>query len=366
MSKGKAEYRRLMKLEAFRGVSAIYVFVHHYVHYSPELDFLKKFFIFGQFALMVFFILSGFVIYYATVHRDPNISFREFILRRIRRIYPAFILVLGLTYLIMCLSKGRWLDPLWGDLLGNIFQLQDKSPYKISAPYWQNAPLWSLAYEWWFYLIFFAIYAAFKGNHMRQRIAAITVTGVGLVSFLLVPNQMSLFASYFILWWAGLEVAKEWTSTGKVTLKTQWLIWLVVFLVGVAWAANAYLYYLNSDKVILSNYPYVQARHFFSVNIILGFGYIWYKLRWFLFNELFSHFEGIAPISYAIYIFHYPVVLFTVTDRPTGNVWLDLLCIFPIVLGVSWLIEQPYQKFWNRLIKVKSARSRRATAQKPR
>lgn len=355
MSNKKQVYRRLMKLEAFRGVSALYVFLHHYVHYSPELDFLKKFFVFGQFALMIFFVLSGFVIYYATVFRDPNISFWEFFLRRFRRIYPAFLLVLGLTYLIKCLTLGTWTDPLFGELLGNIFQLQDKNPYKIVGPYWQNAPLWSLAYEWWFYMIFFAIYAAFKGNHERQRIAALAVSVAGMVSFFLVPNQISLFASYFILWWAGLEVAREWTLTGKVTLKAQWGIWLLVFLMGGAWLANALIYYYDGGKVILSNYPYVQARHFFSVNIILLFGFTWYKLRWFLFNELFSYFERVAPISYAIYIFHYPVVLYIVTVRPTDNVWLDLLIMIPVVLGVSWLIEQPYQKFFNRLIKIRKS-----------
>ncbi len=362
MGKPKQVYRRLMKLEAFRGVSAIYVFLHHYVHYSPELDFLKPFFVFGQFALMVFFILSGFVIYYATVHRDPDITFREYFLRRFRRIYPAFLLVCGLTYLIMCLAQGRWIDPLPGELLGNILQLQDKTPHSFVAPYWKNAPLWSLAYEWWFYMIFFAIYTAFKGNHNRQRIAAAVVSVAGLVSFLLVPNQASIFASYFILWWAGLEVAREWTMTGTVTLKVHWKIWLLIFLMGCAWLANALIYYYDGGKVILSNYPYVQSRHFFSVNIILIFGFIWYKLRWVLFNELFSYFEGIAPISYAIYIFHYPVVLYVVSTRPTNNVWLDLLIMFPFVLGASWLIEQPYQKFFNRLIKVKKRTGKKQAA----
>ncbi len=353
MSNKPQVHQRLMKLEAIRGVSALYVFLHHYIHYSQELDFLKPFFIFGQIALMVFFVLSGFVIYYATVYRDPYITFREYFLRRFRRIYPAFLLVLGLTYLVMCLIQGDWADPRPGELLGNIFQLQDKGPYRIVYPFWRNAPLWSLSYEWWFYMIFFGIYAAFKGNHSQQRKAAIAVSLSGMVSFFLFPNQFSLFAGYFILWWAGLEVAREWTMTGKVTLDTQWRIWLVVFLGGIAWSVNALIYYYNGGEVILSNYPFVQARHFFSVNLILIFGLIWYKLKWFLFNELFGYFERVAPISYAIYIFHYPVVLYVVITHPTNNPWVDLLICVPIVFGISWLIEHPYQKFFNRLIKVK-------------
>ena len=353
MGKAKVQYRRLMKLEAFRGVAALYIVVHHYVHYSPELAFMSKFFVFGQFALMVFFLLSGFVIYYATVYRDPDLSFREYILRRIKRIFPAFLLVLGFTYLMMSLTQGKWADPHLDQLIGNILQLQDKHPYSFIKPYFGNSPLWSLAYEWWYYMIFWAIYATLKHNFVYQRMAAIGVTVLGFVTFIIYPNAASMYASYFMLWWAGLEMAREWTMTGKITLKEQIGIWAVIFAMGIAWGANAWLFYKNGGPVVFSDYPFVQARHFLSVNFILAVAFIWYKLRWFLFNELFSHFEPLAGISYGIYIFHYPIVIYMVTHRPTGNVWLDLAIIIPVILGISWLVEKPYQKFFNRLIKVK-------------
>lgn len=359
-------FRKLMKLEAMRGVAALYVFVHHFVHDSPELVSLRKFFIFGQFALMVFFILSGFVIYYATVFRNPEITFREYFLRRFRRIFPAFVLVLVLTYFLMCLTYQRWVPLHLMDFLGNLLQIQDKNPVAIVAPYQRNSPLWSLAYEWWFYMIFYGIYALFKKSPRKQKFVAIGLSAVGFVTFVLVPNQVSLFASYFVLWWAGLELAREWTTTGKITPGFQWPAWTAVLVLGLGWVAYAGYLHEPGEPVVLAIFPYVQARHFLTVNLVLIMGFVWYKLNWIGFNRLFGWGIFLAPLTYAIYIIHYPLVYLSIINRPTGHYLLDLLWMVPVVYGLAWAIEHPYQKFFNRLIKVKSARSRRAAAQKPR
>lgn len=353
MASGKKKYSRLMKLEAMRGISAVYVAVHHYVHGNVELKFLKPFFIFGQFALMVFFILSGFVIYYATVYRKPDMGFKEFLFRRFRRIYPALLLVLLLTYLFRSMTSGEWLDFHVWEFFGNLIQLQDKNPASWFDPYWQNAPLWSLAYEWWFYMLFFGLWTVTKRNPQVQKYIVMGLSVAGFATYWLIPNQISLFASYFILWWAGLEVAREWTTTGKVTIKGQWQTWGAVLGMAVAWAVPAYLFWKAGNQVVLADFPLVQPRHFLTVFLVLCAGYVWYKMRWFLFDTLIRPFAFLAPISYVIYIFHYPVIFLASRQRPTGNVWLDLLWVIPVIIGISWLIEQPFQKWVNSWMKMK-------------
>lgn len=366
-----------MKLEAIRGISAVYVFIHHYVHGNEELVFLKKFFIFGQFALMIFFILSGLVIYYATVYRKPDMRFGEFIFRRIRRIYPALLAVLVLTYLLRSITSGQWLDVQPLQLLGNIFQLQDKNPISWVDPYWQNAPLWSLAYEWWFYMFFFAIWKVFPGRPLAQRNFVLGLSLFGFVSYWLLPNQFSLFFSYLLLWWSGLEIAREWTATGKVSLRRQWKVWGGILGMGLLWAVPAYLAYkgqllplldqhpfagvlseyLQDKPFILADFPNVQPRHFLTVFLVLCAGFVWYKMRWLLFDILFKPFTIFAPISYAIYIFHYPVIYLASIRHPLGNVWLDLIWVIPTVLIVSWVIEVPFQKWINQKIKYRPRRT---------
>lgn len=353
MAKEKKKYRRLMKLEAMRGISAVYVLIHHYVHGNPDLDFLKPFFIFGQFALMVFFILSGFVIYYATVYRKPDMPFKEFLFRRFQRIYPALVLVMLLTYLLRSLTSGEWLDFHIWEFIGNLAELQDKNPASWFDPYWQNAPLWSLAYEWWFYMFFFALWRLAKDRPALQRYVVMGLSVFGFGTYWLLPNQFSLFLSYFILWWAGLEIAREWTATGKVSLRRQWPLWGAILGMGLLWAVPAYLWWADGKEVVLADFPFVQPRHFITVFIVLCAGYVWYKLKWFWFDFFIGPFAAIAPISYVIYIFHYPVIFLASRRQPLGNVWLDLLWVLPLVFIVAWLIEQPYQKWVNSWLRLK-------------
>ena len=356
MALGKKKYSRLMKLEAMRGISALYVMIHHYAHGNAELEFIRPIFILGQFALMVFFILSGFVIYYATVYRNPNLSFKEFPFRRFRRIYPALILVMVLTYFFRRYTSGVWLDFHVWEFFGNLIMMQDKNPASWVDPYWQNAPLWSLAYEWWFYMLFFGLWKLTQNQPKTQKFIVMGMSVLGFATYWIIPNQISLFLSYFILWWGGLELAREWTETGKITLKTQWKTWAGIFGMGVLWSVPAGLFIYAGNKVVLAEFPLVQPRHFFTVFLVLCAGYTWYKLKWVLFDKLIGPFAFLAPISYVIYTFHYPVIFLAARLRPAGNVWLDLIWVLPTIVAVAWLIEQPFQKWINSWMKLKPSK----------
>ena len=63
-----------MRLECLRGLAAGYVFVHHFAHIilAPKYPRLASLFVFGQSAVMLFFVISGFVIYYSTFGRSRN------------------------------------------------------------------------------------------------------------------------------------------------------------------------------------------------------------------------------------------------------------------------------------------------------
>lgn len=351
MLTGKQPYRRLGKLEALRGAAAIYVFVHHYVHGNEELAYLAPFFILGQLALMVFFVLSGFVIYYASVYRDPDIKFGTYLKRRVVRIYPAFIAILILTYLLRSLTTGQWLDFHVWEAFGNILQFQDKHPYSWFDPYWQNAPLWSLAYEWWFYMIFFAFHRLTRHLQHLQQYMVIGMSVLGFATFWVFPNQFSLYFSYFLLWWAGVEVAREWTVSGTVTFKGQWKSILSVLGMTALWLLPAFLHWNAGNKVVLAEFPFVQPRHFFTVALVLCFAVIWKRTNWFAFRWIAGQWEWVGSISYAIYIFHYPVIYLAAHTRPTGSVYLDFIWVAIVIFGVSWLIEQPYQKFMNKMFR---------------
>ena len=85
---------KLWKLEAIRGLAALYVVVGHIYHDSFLI--LR----FGQEAVIVFFLLSGFVIEYSH-HHSRDKSFKGYFTKSVTRIYSVFIAMLLLCTLLL-------------------------------------------------------------------------------------------------------------------------------------------------------------------------------------------------------------------------------------------------------------------------
>ena len=113
---------QIQKLEALRGFAAVYVLLHHVS--SSYLGYQKKIygfpFRFGQEAVMVFFILSGFVIHYSLCNNTSE-NFKIYFFKRTKRIYPIYILALILSYIIYRYNLKGDTDQgnIFGSFLGN-------------------------------------------------------------------------------------------------------------------------------------------------------------------------------------------------------------------------------------------------------
>ena len=155
----------------------------------------------------MFFIVSGFVIYYS-VHKTPELKFKTYFWKRFKRIYFIFIIALLISYLAACIREGTWLPPNLRQLAVNLANLQDldRHPGFIDIPYFKNAPLWSLTYEWWFYMMFFPIFKFIKGPKQDNFVLALSVFGV--LSYRYWPNQFSIIPWYFILRWWGVILGR--------------------------------------------------------------------------------------------------------------------------------------------------------------
>ncbi len=153
---------RFRKLEMLRGFAAAYVFAGHLALSKLPQGYgsFRLLLSFGQEAVMVFFLLSGFVVFYST-HNHKDKSFRGYFARRWKRIYPIFILSFLVAFLCAYASTGSMPHISGRDLAGNLLMFQDFSyakPGVFVSPFLGNSPLWSLSYEWWFYMLFFPIF----------------------------------------------------------------------------------------------------------------------------------------------------------------------------------------------------------------
>jgi peptidoglycan/LPS O-acetylase OafA/YrhL len=102
-------YNKLDKLEAVRGFAALYVVLHHMFDsgiyfFGINFSFLFRF---GQEAVILFFILSGFVISYS-FEKSINKSFSLFFTKRFMRIYLPLIIVCITHYLLQVYDKDEY------------------------------------------------------------------------------------------------------------------------------------------------------------------------------------------------------------------------------------------------------------------
>ena len=330
---------RLLKLDCLRGFAALYVFLGHLLpSVMPAHPLLAMPFRFGQEAVILFFLISGFVIYYSCENNSDKSFFRYFT-ARLKRIYPIFLLSL-----LLAGSSNPDADATsWRNLVGNLLMLQDFDYLKPGV--WFNVfagndPLWSLSYEWWFYFGFFALHKYIPTE--RRGMVALSVSIAGVISFGLAANQISLFATYFVIWWAGTEIARAHLARQRLPWQAIALLSVqaVVLLFPVAAALN------GGSRLVFGAHPFLELRHVLFAIVSLLLAMCWQRLDWRGFRAIFGPFRPIAPISYGLYVTHFPIVTWVGPGRGlAGLLAAVLLCMIAAVFA-----EKLYQKSVLRLL----------------
>ena len=344
---------KLEKLEALRGFAALYVVLFHTFPQEIYLFGLNIgiLFRFGPEAVIVFFILSGFVIKYS-FSRSRDKTFKYYFTRRFIRLYIPLILIFLLGYSINSYSQGMFINPEWTTLLGNLFMLQDVislKPNVISATYMGNGVLWSLSYEWWFYMLFFFLVKNIESQKLNQWVNILTITAAA--TYVIYPFTINRFMMYFAIWWIGARFAETYMNNEKFTIRSVMPYASVLLIITVILGVNLYLNF-SYTKVYdypLVAFPFIEFRHFiFSIMVMFG-SILWKNLKWFGFNLVFGVFKYIAPCSYVIYISHQYLVVDATYLNFISNKVLEysLYIIFMIIF--SYILEVV---IYNRIRKI--------------
>lgn len=267
---------------------------------------------FGHHAVMIFFVMSGFLVGGRALDQFINRSFlwRNYLIDRSTRIYIVFLLALGLGGLwdfiglnffnqlgLYNLSHGfhfscdlanrdvsHSLDP--GSLIGNVLMLQN---LHVSV-FGSNGPLWSLAYEWWYYLLFPLLTMIFYSNRFSGR----AIGGLGsvcVIAFLPVNTLL-----YFGIWLMGVIVRTRIIPPfiGKIS-------GFVVFIISISairafGGDSLYLdYVLGGLFALFVNEVYQCSGKNKRVSDVIV--------------KLNSH---LANFSYSLYVLHFPFILLSI------------------------------------------------------
>jgi peptidoglycan/LPS O-acetylase OafA/YrhL len=189
----------------------------HLSHKSWPLDALYFFAGFGHQAVIVFFVLSGFLIS-STVIRSHVLgkwSWRDYAINRATRLYV--VLVPGLLFGFFWDRLGSWLFAVKGIYAHSLTDLGAAVPLKnltlgtflgnllflqtiLCETFGSNGPLWSLANEFWYYVLFPVALGAGLAWTRRRFQAAILLTCLAILIGIFVGRSILIG---FLIWLAG-------------------------------------------------------------------------------------------------------------------------------------------------------------------
>ena len=341
-SKGNSQ--RLYRLEAVRGLAAFYVVLHHTIShgtvlYGLPVGLLLKF---GQEAVILFFLLSGFVINYS-FHSSADKSFRSYFFKRSTRIYIPLFFVFLVGYLGLSYNRGELINPELWTLFKNILMLQDwerVKPGVIAEPYMENIPLWSLSYEWWFYMLYFPVVTRVAPHSaFRRALFVFTLSIVMAALYTWQPNFLFRLFTYFGIWWAGVYLSDLYLEGRHRSYKS-----FVLPVAAVATIAALMLWPVVAARqagegLLLGAHPLLEFRHVTLSLVFVCGAILWHKLRWVGFDALIKPFLVFAPVSYVLYICHQPLMVQATYLDFIDNTVLRWFSYLAVVLVFSYVLE---------------------------
>jgi peptidoglycan/LPS O-acetylase OafA/YrhL len=205
-------------LDVVRFLAAVLVLLTHYRQYGLVSGAAARWVpMAGHEAVIVFFVLSGFVIALSTLSKQ--VSPRDYAAARFTRIYSVALPVVLLAFACAAvvehlsgpglapsyvLAKAYIYLPLHLLFLGHNWQLSEVPPWL--------APYWSLGFEVWYYILFGAL--CFLRGRRRLLAATVVLAVMGYQMWLLLP-----------VWAAGVWLYR-WLGRLAMPRPAARLIWL--------------------------------------------------------------------------------------------------------------------------------------------
>ena len=364
-------------LDGLRGLAAFYVMVGHarwllwegvqdgYQKHPELYNILDKtmmyglgLFRYGHEAVLFFFVLSGFVIHLKyskhILREGENTPFAlgDYLLRRVRRIYPPLLAALCVTGLLDYCGASLLGLPVYSrttpytainqnihhfldikTLLGNLcFFTETYVPF-----YGSNGPLWSLKFEWWFYM-FYPLFFLLTKRSISVATGALAMLFV--LSFFPAFFPIKLLSDVFsmmLLWWFGVLLADVFT--GRIQGVSFGALSILIVAIPLALLKPTH-HTILLDSIwavgfvgLLSACFALQTRGFRLV--------ILEKLDW------------LGNFSYTLYAVHFPILVFLSgclmqysTDKMLPHHSFFVLLALPIPTIIAYflyfLVEKPF------------------------
>jgi peptidoglycan/LPS O-acetylase OafA/YrhL len=360
-SDGLAEGRAggILVLDVLRWLSALEVMVNHvrdlffadfHTLQNPGLATRLLYTVtgFGYEAVIVFFVLSGFLVGGKTVldMTAGRFTASRYGIDRFSRIYVVLVPALLLTYLCDHLGPalfpdapiylgGAWSPALAYDyrarigvvqFLCNLANLQ----FTACTPYGTNGPLWSLAYEWVYYLSFPVLlaslrHAAFRASYLLR----VLLAAAGVAALYYCSKDLIELYPIWLMGVAARLVARRRPFGWGVTVAAFMVLPISLLATRLGLAPRLPSLYLLglSLGLLISAAPLLRLEAASRIN------------------------QHLAAFSYSLYAFHFPLVVFLLAflqqvglfDQrvpPTAPGWALITLAACGVYGAAFLLSR--------------------------
>jgi peptidoglycan/LPS O-acetylase OafA/YrhL len=399
------------QLEALRGIAALVVVWGHVVLFAPKFTgFNPTGFVAyvapGHFSVLIFFVLSGYVIGLTNANGLKKADVRGYLRKRFVRLYPIYVISL-----LAALAVAGFAYPFRTVLIHFLFGQEIFAPIFL-----EDTPMWSLQYEVLYYLLFIPL--SLWG--VRPAVAVIGAAGIGWLLPFVLGTSGWFTSSYFfgfsfwaLGWWLA-AVAKHTkptaVSSGRLlstlllllsiahlnTLETvaskllKWVgqyhpafqlsSWHHAAITPVDWGAVPYalifiLRFIGIDSPLLRKVSLVLqllpiygllyvVRHYpadeTDTFVLPTLFYLASTALYFLHNASLDRLAQwsiakiipLGAISYGLYAIHFPILaLFQRIPMWTGTGWafgLRTLIAVSLSFIVAYWLEKQFQPFFNR------------------
>lgn len=364
-------------IDVLRGVAACLVIVFHVMHVGGRADFppggIWRFFDYGWLGVNIFLLISGLVIT-LSAFRNMELHGRAFrwpfAVSRLARIVPLYLLT-GVVFLAV-------VDPAWlhgpvgvlltqiGSHLAFVHNLHPNTHGSI------NGPNWSIALEMQFYLLMVLI-----APWLARRAGAIHLAGALALAVLfryvstqlvapgdtttqfILATQLPGVIDHFALGMALAFALSPQLRSARGWLQPGWRAFL-------CWLAASGLA-LGIGGLLLVEFGYWEnAAMVTFIPTLLAVGFMALLAAAIVFpwadRQAFGPLRYLGEISYGLYLWHLPVVLFTKLAAPGLKGMPFLAAVFGLTFllaALSWhLFEKPLGQFFRRRVAPRQGQSR--------
>lgn len=339
-------------LDASRFLAALVVFIFHFI--ALDLITIDFKITFAREAVMIFFVLSGYVIAFVSAQKER--TFKVYIFNRLSRLYsvviPALILTVVLDSIAINLAPElydqRTHESIIERLMISVLFLNQI--WNLTVMPLSNGPFWSISFEFWYYLIFAA---AFYLPILKQKCIWVTV-------FLLIsgPKIIVLLPCWLIGVFA-YQLSTKWPMEGR-KYALLFLCSIVAILLVVNFgnpmnelvtlvknaASDGYLRIFNVAVFFGQELNFLNDYFFcllFATSILTA------KAFFSLFKEskrLTRLIRYLASHTFSLYLYHVPLILFfqAVLKHEPDSLVSVIILILLIFLSIGILAKYTEHK----------------------